>query len=82
MRALQFENSEVEVSVWSNGLRASYEKCKGRQKNIESAAEYLAPPGDFRLANYETGELGAASSNAAPVFFENRDYFFGIRFKL
>jgi hypothetical protein len=82
MDALKFENADLELHVRCSGLNAAFKKARAKQSDIECATSYSIPDGNFLLVDFATNSLAASPTfNTHPIFFENKDYFFGIRFK-
>lgn len=82
MDALRFENADLDLIVRCNGLATSFAKAKSRQPGIETATSYSVPSGSFSIYDYVSdGLIEVGADSCAPVFFENKDYFVGVRFK-
>jgi hypothetical protein len=82
MEVLLFEFIDFELNVRCSNVAAAYRKAETRQPNLSTATSYSLPVGTFLLLDFDRNVLIQSTGKyTRPVFFENKEYTFGFRFK-
>jgi hypothetical protein len=81
MEILRLEHSDFTLSVECKDFQSAFRNARTKHTDLFSATVYEAEGADIQLVDPETERLTPyVAALGHPVFFENKDYFFGIQF--
>ncbi|MEM1323608.1 MAG: DUF2357 domain-containing protein [Bacteroidota bacterium] len=86
MIVLRLENTDLVLEVKCNGFPTAYRKAKERQRSFLQATSYAVEGLSSKCSLHFPDPAPSLKAidlqeKYHPVFFENKNYFFGIRFK-
>lgn len=82
MKILKIDHSDFVFEVHSASFDESFSKAKRKQTDMKSATRYRITPGAAKLfCPFSNSFISIDNGSFHPVFFENKDYVFGIEFK-
>ncbi|MGS2761841.1 DUF2357 domain-containing protein [Sinomicrobium sp. M5D2P9] len=83
MEVVRIDHIDFELIVKCNNFERTFQKAFNKQKSLLTCTSYEVSEGKLLYAFYPDFKLkeNLSKKTTNPVFFENKEYFFSIRFK-